>query len=390
MDVLKGRLVKGFKSGSLLSFLVVLQFTISVTLIIGTLVVSDQLSYMQQKNIGFNRNQVLIVKNIEATPSPTVFKQEIKQIAGVTSATLSRFEPTGNERWHNFGNIKESSNSIQTEFWPVDEDYLTTMGINLTAGRNFSSRVQSDSSATLLNETAAALMNFRADPLDRRIYYGSKEFHVIGVVKDFNFNSLKENITPLVFVLTTPLIQSWSGIQTDLSIRVGAGRLPVVLAALEKSWKDLSLHQQLDYSFMDEDFGKIYRSEQRLSQLFGIFTTLAILIACLGLFSLAAYAAEQRRKEIGIRKVLGAETTGIVALLSKDFLKLVFLSILIAAPIAWLTMHKWLQGFAYRDAIHWLDFVLAATGALIIAFVTISFQSVKAAIMNPVDSLRSE
>lgn len=247
--------------------------------------------------------------------------------------------------------------------------------------------MSTDSSGIIVNETTARLLGYSDAPLDKKISYAyfpdRKEFHIIGVVKDFNFNSLRDNITPLAMVMDRR-----GG--TDLGIRADAGDWPSLLARVEDKWKALSPHQQFTYSFMDKDFETIYRTEQHMGYLSIVFTTLAIIIACLGLFGLAAYAAEQRNREIGIRKILGADVTTLVALLSKDFIRLVIIAILIALPLAWWAMNKWLESFAYRDNIQWWSLAAAALGALVIAFITISFQSIKAAVANPVDSLRAE
>lgn len=378
VHVLKGKLSAGFKGSKLRSFLVVFQFGISIFLIIGTLVVYNQLNYIQSKDLGFNRDQVLIVKNVTTLKDPKILKQETKQIAGVINATLTSFLPTGTLR---FPNVFESSSGkkIQGEFWTVDEDYISTMGMKLAAGRNFSNQFATDSSAMIINETAAKMLGYNGDPSERI----NEKYHIIGVVKDFNFSSLRDNVTPLVMV-TAP---DW---MASLNIKVNTANLPALMARIESTWKQLSPNQHFEYSFMDEDFNAMYNNEQHMGKLFFVFTTLAIIIACLGLFGLAAYAAEQRTREIGIRKVLGADVSALVAMLSKDFIKLVLISIFIATPLAWWAMHQWLQGFAYRQNIQWWVIASAALGSVIIAFITVSFQSIKAAVANPVDSLRSE
>ncbi|MDB5128771.1 ABC transporter permease [Mucilaginibacter sp.] len=381
IDVLKGKLSAGFKGSTLRSFLVVFQFSISIFLIIGTLVVYNQLAYIKNKDLGFNRNQVLIVKNAGALANPQTLKQEVKQLPEVIDATLSSFLPTGTLRWTNTLSAI-SGKSVQTEFWRVDKDYLNTMGMKLVQGRNFSDQFLTDSSALIINETAVKMLGYNGDPSEKIINI-NREYHIIGVVKDFNFNSLKDNVTPLVMTMTSDDMAS-------LSIKISTGNLSALMNKLENKWKALAPNQQFEYSFMDEDFNTMYNNEQRMGKLFITFTTLAIIIACLGLFSLAAYAAEQRNKEIGIRKVLGASVSAIVGMLSKDFIKLVLISFIIAAPLAWLAMHKWLEGFAYRQNMQWWVVAIAGIGAVVIAFATISTQSFKAAVANPADSLKSE
>ena len=387
VDVLKGKLSAGFKGGALRSTLVVFQFSISIFLIIGTLVIYNQLHYIQNKDLGFNRSQVLTINSVNTLNNTQLFKQQIKQLPGVVNATLTSYLPVGGYR--SIGFISTDQNNGQsTQLWKVDEDYLNTMGIELKQGRGFSAQLKTDSSAVVINETAAKILGYHGDPVNKSLYTGvgkdiKKKYTVIGVVKDFNFSSLRDNVEPLVMVMENDWL-------ARLSVRVNTNNLPAMLARIEATWKTAAPHEHFEYSFMDADFDALYRTEQRMGNLFIAFTTLAVFIACLGLFSLAAYAAEQRNKEIGIRKILGAGVSTIVTMLSKDFIKLVFISIIIATPLAWLIMNKWLQGYAYRQNIQWWMLLSAAVGALVIAFATISSQSFKAARSNPVDSLRSE
>lgn len=385
VDVLKGKLSAGFKGSALRSTLVVIQFGVAVFLIIGTLVIYNQLSYIQNKDLGFKRSQVLTIKNVTVLQNPLTLKQEIKQLPGVTDATLTSFLPTGGSKWLN--SVANDKNGMLTQFWTIDEDYLNTMGMTLKNGRSFSAQIASDSSGMIINETAAKMFGLPDNPIDKTLTTGQaeneKRYHIVGVVKDFNFSSLRDNITPLVMTMG----HDW---RASLSVRLSTDNLPALLHKIEANWKTLAPNEHFEYSFMDEDFDALYRTEQRMGTLFIVFASLAILIACLGLFGLAAYAAGQRVREIGIRKVLGASATGLVTLLAKDFIKLVFISIIIATPLAWLIMQKWLQGFAYREGIHWWVFIATGFGAIIIAFVTVSFQSVKAAMANPVESLRAE
>jgi len=395
INVLKGKLSAGFKGGGFRNFLVVLQFSVSIFLIIGTIVIYNQLNYIQHKNLGFDRSHVVVVKNTVGLANAKTFKEQVKQIAGVSNASLSGFLPTGSLRQPNSvftTRVPNSKNALFTEIWPVDEDYLPTMGMKLSKGRNFEKGSIADSTGMIINETAARMLGFTNDPLGKKLYYvperdgGSdtsiKEYRVIGVIKDFNFASLRDNITPVVMMLANN--------NGALSIKLSGTNVTPYVSQIENKWNQLSPNQHFGYSFMDEDFNTAYRTEQRTGKLFLIFTTLAVVIACLGLFSLAAYAAEQRNKEIGIRKVLGASVSAIVGMLSKDFIKLVLVSFAIAAPLAWLVMHKWLQGFAYRQNIQWWVVAAAGLGALAIAFVTISTQSFKAAVANPAESLKGE
>jgi putative ABC transport system permease protein len=386
VDVLKGKIATGFKGGMLRSFLVIFQFSISIFLIIGTLIIYNQLKYIQDKDLGFNRNQLLIVKNVNALNDPRILKQEIKQLPGVIDATLSAYFPTNTTHFPNSVSSEHKS-GLLAEYWSVDEDYLHTMGMHMVSGRGFSNQFSSDSLAMVINQTAASMLGFNNDALNKTLTTGqganTKTYHIIGIVKDFNFSSLRDNISPLVMVMN----QDW---RTWLCIKMNTKNLPAFLNQAEQKWKTLAPNLQFEYSFMDADFDAMYRVEQRMGNLFVVFTSLAIIIACLGLFGLAAYAAEQRNREIGIRKILGASVFTLVTMLSKDFIKLVFISIIIATPLAWLVMNKWLQGYAYRQNIQWWVLVIAGVGAVFIALVTISAQSFKAAIANPAETLKSE
>jgi putative ABC transport system permease protein len=300
---------------------------------------------------------------------------------------MSSYQPTGDDRLKTglFPDREiDVKKDILSEFWSVDEDYINTMGLQLISGRNFSKQMASDTAAVIVNEAFAEKFG-QKDPLGKFIYrdsYGVQQFHIVGVVKNFHFESLRDKISPLALVYAPD--------NGAISIKVKTADLSGLMSQIENKWKRFSPNQQFSYSFMDQDFDTTYRSENRLGTLFISFSTLAILIACLGLFGLAAYAAEQRTKEIGIRKVLGASVSGIVGMLSMDFIKLVFISIVIASPLAWYFMNKWLQDFAYRTDLHWWILGIAGAIAVLIAFFTISFQSVKAALANPVKSLRSE
>ncbi|HEY8896615.1 MAG TPA: ABC transporter permease [Niastella sp.] len=386
--VLKGRLAAGFKRSFLRSTLVVFQFSVSIFLIISTLVVYNQLSYMHNKDIGFNKSQMLVIKNTGRLGNGIDnFKQELKQLPGVEEVTMSPFLPTGRER-----NITglfpqlpiDISQDVLAEFWQVDDNYLKTMGMQLISGRNFSNKLASDSSAMIVNEAFVKKMGF-TDPLNKVVYrnsYALQQYHIVGVVKDFNFSSLRENVEPLVLVN-----ERHNG---AITARISSTSLPVLMKQVENKWKQLTGNIQFTWSFMDEDFEAIYRAEQRMKEIFISFSVLAIVIACMGLFGLTAYAAEQRNKEIAIRKVIGAGTGSIINLMSADFIKLVGISILIASPLGWFAMNKWLQDFAYRTHIGASVFLVAGLLALLIAVLTISFQTIRAALANPVNSLRTE
>jgi len=394
INVLKGKLTGGFKGSGLRGFLVVLQFSISIFLIVGTLVIYNQLNFIQTKDLGYNRSQVLIVQNtFELNSQARVFKQEVKQLAGVVDASLTGFLPTSN--WKNTAVFFKDATFDQKkalfpQTWEVDEDYIKTLDMKMAAGRNFSSQMLTDSSGIIINEAAAKFLGLN-DPLNKPLFKSnggnqnianSKEYHIIGVVKDFNFSSLRNVISPVVLVLAQN--------RGALSIRVHTTNLPALLSQIKDKWKGLSPNVQMNFSFMDQDFDATYRMEQSFGTISMVFTSLAIIIACLGLFGLAAYAAEQRSKEIGIRKILGASMARITSMLSFDFMKLAFIAMVISLPLGWFFMTKWLQNFAYRINMQWWMLAVAGVTAILIALVTVSFQSIKAALNNPVDSLRSE
>lgn len=270
--------------------------------------------------------------------------------------------------------------------WVIDEDYLKTMGMELINGRNFSREFISDSNAMIINETTAGLLGY-ADPVGKKIYYSDngkdiKPLTIIGVVRNFHFESLRQTVGPLCFRL---------GKSTGFAIfKINTGDVNNLVSKVESTWKKMAAGMPFSYRFLDDAFDQMYRTEQRIGKLAIAFAILAILIACMGLFGLATYAAEQRIKEIGIRKVLGASVNNIVEMLSRDFLKLVIISAIIAFPIAGWAMYSWLQDFAYRITVPWWAFLLAGAIALFIALATISFQAIRAAIANPVKALRSE
>ncbi|HRI20342.1 MAG TPA: ABC transporter permease [Panacibacter sp.] len=395
IDVLKGKTAKGFKNSWLRSSLVVFQFSISIILIIGTIVIYNQLDYIQSKKIGYNRDQVLVLHNawyLDKQIKP--FRDELLNIPGVTNATISGDLPTGtnfdNEGWFRDASMDAAKAVVLTNFF-VDDNYIPTLGMEMAAGRNFSKDFPSDSTAIILNEAAVNILGFK-DPLKETLYRpnfsdqnginGALGYRVVGIVKDFNFSSMHQHVGPLIIQLS----ENWGSI----AMRVNTQNISAVINTVESKWKNMVPAQPFNYSFMDADFNKTYTAEQQTGKLFITFAVFAIFIGCLGLFGLVTYAAEQRTKEIGVRKVLGASVGGIVTMLSKDFAKLVLIASVIAFPIAWWAMYEWLQSFAYRITISWWVFVVAGAAAIVIALITVSFQAIKAAIANPVKSLRTE
>ena len=390
--VLKGNVAAGFKTGWLRNSLVVFQFGISIFLLVGTAVIYRQLGYIHNRALGFNREQVLIVDNTWHLGNDVrAFKEKLLKLPGVEGATMTGFLPTSDSRNDDAIFLSpdlDTKKAISMQTWQVDENYIPVLGMKMAAGRNFSKEFLTDSNAAIVNEAAVRLMQ-GADPMRQNLYEMEDlqtkkldKYHIVGVVKDFNFNSLREVVTPMVLFLHEN--------RGRLALRVNPANVPRLVGEIGDIWRQMAPSQPFSYTFMDDEFNNIYRTEQRMGGISLSFALLAIFIACLGLFGLAAYAAEQRTREIGIRKVLGASVGGIVSLLSRDFLRLVVVSAVIAFPLAWWAMHHWLQDFAYRITIGWEVFVLAGVVAVGIALMTVSFQAIRAALSNPVKSLRSE
>jgi putative ABC transport system permease protein len=389
--VLKGKIASGLKGSTLRSVLVVGQFVISIALIISTIVIYNQLNYIRSRETGFDRDQVLVIHNAYLAGDPVkTFRKELTQLSGVADATLSGDLPTvgsgyDQEGWFRTPSMDTKGAVVLTNLF-VDEHYIPTLGMKIVQGRNFSIDFPSDSTGIILNESAVQLLGWK-DPIHQLFYrpgdsMKSVAYHVIGVVKDFNFSSMHDKVGPLII--------NMGDNRGSLAVRLRGGNIIAPVNQIESKWKAMANGVPFTYTFMDDDFNKLYQSEKQTGQLFISFAVFAIFIACLGLFGLVTYAAEQRMKEIGIRKVLGAKVGGIVGLLSRDFIKLVLIASLIAFPIAWWGMHQWLQSFAYRIGISWWIFVIAGGTAILIALLTVSVQTIRAAIANPIRSLRSE
>ncbi len=366
--------------------LVVFQFAISVALIAGTLIVHEQLGFVLNRQLGFEKEQVLVIKRASALGRQReAFKQRLLQHPGVISAAMSNTLPGklyGRSMYRAFGAPPENSYGMHEMY--VDEDFLSTMNITLAAGRNFSREFATDSSALVLNEAAVKQFGWTEAVGQQVIQPGDSLWRgaVIGVVKDFHFESLHKPIQPLV-ILYQPL-------NSLMSARLRPENIAATVQAAESLWKELAPQQPFEFSFLDQDFDALYRAEARTGKIFNLFAALAIFIACLGLFGLASYTIEKRTKEIGVRKVLGATVANVIALLSKEFVKLVIVAMLIATPIAYSIMSRWLQDFAYRIDIGWWVFALAGGLGLIIALLTVSTQAIRAALANPVEALRYE
>lgn len=393
VKVLKGSVSQGAKSKKLRSGLVVTQFAISIILIIGTVVIYQQLQFVQQKNPGYEKSQVLIVENAYGLEQNLpVFKENMKRLPQVENVTISSFLPVPSSRTDTpfyTGSQMTNENSVSMQIWNVDYDYIPTLKMEMADGRNFSRDMGTDSSAIVINQKAADLFGFE-NPIGEEIRtlneFGEDEgytaYHVIGVVEDFHFESMHQNIGALGLRLGRS-----SGLA---AIRFDAAGASEIIQTARREWDKLAPDQPFSYTFMNSSFESMYRAEQRMGTIMTIFSALAIFVAYLGLFAMAAFSAEQRTKEIGVRKVLGATVTDIVSLLSKDYILLVLIGFAIAVPIAWYTMSGWLRDFAYRIDINIWMFIGAGAVTLVIALLTVSWQSIKAALMNPVKSLRNE
>lgn len=385
--VLKGKLSSGFKSSWLRNSLVTFQFVTSILLIVGTLVIYNQLNYIHNKQLGYDRQQVLVIGNTQSLwVHAKGFRDDVLKLPGVTGGTMTSTLPTEsntNTNVYSKDAARSEGQVMGINEWYIDTEYFPTLGMQMASGRNFSPDMPTDTNTVIINETAARLLGY-TDISDKYLYNGNQQLKVIGIVKDFNAGSLRDKIPPAVFIL--------GEFRDRMAFRVNTKDLQQTINKIAQLYhaRPLMQGQPFTYSFMDDDFNRLYQSEERTGKLFISFAILAIVIASLGVFGLITYAAEQRTKEIGIRKVMGASVSSIVAMLSADFVKLIALAAVIAVPLAWLLMNKWLQNFAYRINISWLVFVLSILLMMVVTLVTISVKAIKAALINPIKSLRSE
>jgi len=360
---------------------------------VGTLIVLKQLRFFRNTDMGFNKENVLIITSTNRLgESEESFRDVITQIQGIVSASTTTSIPSGSafgdsykaQPDENVADVKD----IGLNSFMVDESFIPTLGIKVVQGRNFS-KAFSDSASIILNQEAVRQIGWK-DPIGKWVDYPGGDnvrFKVIGVVKNFNIESLQAAITPFALFHLSSKTYDFGH---NVIAKVRSQDLSKVINQVESKWKSFASAEPFDYNFLDAAFDSQYRSEQRLGSIFSIFAVLSIFIACLGLFGLSAFMAERRTKEIGVRKVLGASVSNVVVLLSKDFLRLTLIAIVIAFPVAWYFMNKWLEDFAYRINITWTIFLIAGFGTLIITLVTISFQAIGAAVANPVKSLRTE
>jgi cell division protein FtsX len=386
VQVLKGSLRFGTGATWFRKGLVVFQFILSILLLIVTIVVSRQTDYLQHKNLGYDRENLIYVPLVgDLVPKYKVFKQEASAMPGIKLVDRTGQLPhdmrakTINVDWEG----KDPNTAISFAQARVGYDFVALMGLKVIKGRPFSRQFASDSSAYLVNEEAVARMGFK-DPLGKEFVLDGKKGRIIGVLRNFHINSLHQSIEPLVYALKENMPFGLA------LIRSQPGEVKKALASLEKLCKQINPNYPFTYLFADEEYAKLYRSEQVITTLTSEFALLAILISCLGLLGLAMFSAEQRTKEIGIRKVMGASEAGIVALFSKDFLKLVAVSFLIASPLAGYAVNQWLQGFAYRVELSWWIYAVAGALTLAVALLTVSLQVLRVAMSNPGRTLRTE
>ena len=389
ISVLRGNTGSSRGSSLLRNILVIFQFAISIFLITGTLVIYQQLKLFQNIKLGFNKEQVLVVRNPGALGNNVMpFKEVLRNNRNVIDVSGSNTLPG-----RSFSNIGFGAEGVEKSFTlnlcVCDYDFLNTLKLEMAQGRFFSREFSTDSHAAILNEKAVKLLGWE-NPIGKKINNWSRNrgnFTVVGVIKDYHYESLHQEIRPQALFLSGGYYQN---IESYISVRLNTENISETVKYVGSTWNDFAPEKPFEYSFLDEDYDNLYINEKQTRKLFTIFSFFAIFIACLGLFGLASFSADQRTKEIGIRKVLGASVPRIVNILNKNFIKWVLVANLIAWPAAWFIMNSWLQNFAYRIKLSWWMFILAAVLALLIALITVSFQTVKAALKNPIDSLRYE
>jgi putative ABC transport system permease protein len=394
IEVLKGKMTATTKGGALRKGLVVFQFAASLFLLIGTLVVYRQIQYMRKQSLGINIDQTLVVKppvvvsDSTYLKSMTAFKEKLNQQSFVKGVTISSSIPGEPVDW-NAGGIKlvgtDESTQKQYRVIAVDYDYIKLYGIKLIAGRPFSKEFGSDDHTVIFNQKGFEQLGLAKpqDAIGKKIDFWGEQYTIVGVSENFHQQSLRESFEPLILRLS-PEVQGF------LSVKTTASQAKQTIEEAKAAWNTFFPGNTFEYFFLDDHFDEQYKADQKFGQVFGLFTSLAILVACLGLFGLASFTTLQRTKEIGIRKVLGATVPQILKLLYREFVWLLFIAFVLAVPIAWFVVTNWLQGYAFRIDMHWSYFLIPFGVIVIIALLTVSFQSVKAAVVNPVKSLRTE
>jgi putative ABC transport system permease protein len=386
INVLKGNLSLGSRSAHTRGALVVFQFTVSIVLIVSTVIIYRQMQYILNKELGFDKDQVLLLQGTGTLGDQLgTFKKELQQLRDVKSVSTSDYLPVdrtkrnGNSFWQE-GKMKEGQ-GISGQHWQVDHDYIKTMGMKIVQGRDFNEQMPTDAGAAIINQAMVHALGLE-DPVGQRITNGWRTWDVIGVVADFHFESMKDNIVPLCIAI---------GNHSDIvAVKVSTTDMQGTIQRITDTWKKLAPHQPVRYSFLDQRFAGMYDDIKRMGQIFTSFAVFTVIVACLGLFALSAFMVEQRSKEISIRLVLGASLNNILRLLTQNFIKLVLLSLVLATPIASYVMQRWLEDYTYRTEIGWDVFVIAGIIAVAIALFTVSYQSIRAALVKPVENLRSE
>jgi len=387
--VLKGGTKGGTKSALFRKVLVVFQFSLSIMLIIGTAVIHSQLQFIKHKDLGYDKNNVMIIpmpSRYKIGDSHETLKNELMKNPDILGVAATTQNPTNMERssismnWRG----KDPDSQITINYNVVTTDYVNTMKMEVIEGRGFSEEIASDrSGAVLLNEEAVREMGFE-NPIGEIItVYGNIKLTVIGVLKNFHFQPVHKKIDPMI-ITTGPVTSGYT------LIKLSGKRVPETIGFVKEIWQTIYPQIIFDYHFLEQDYDQLYRSEERIGTLLTYFAVLTVFVACLGLFGLSSFTTEQRTKEIGIRKVLGASVTNIILLLSKDFLKLVVIANILAWPFAYYFINNWLQNFAYRTSINWFFFLVSGILSLVIALLTVSIQSANSARANPVQSLRYE
>lgn len=394
IEVLKGRMISTSRGALLRKSLVVFQFAASFFLLAGTLVVYQQIQFMRKQKLGLNIDQTLVVRSpLVVTDSTyvrdmTALKDNLNQQTSIKGVAISTSIPGEPVRW-NAGGIKlvgtEESTQKQYRVIGVDYDYLNMYGLKLIAGRTFSKEYGADANVVLFNQKGFEQLGLAKpeDAIGKRIDFWGDQYTIVGITENFHQQSLREAFEPLIFRLI-PSVRGY------MSVRVSADNASASIAQVKQAWNNYFPGNTFEYFFLDDHFNEQYNADQRFGKIFGLFTSFALLVACMGLFGLASFTTIQRTKEIGIRKVLGASVPGILRLLYREFALLILIAFLVAAPIAWYAMHTWLQGYPFRTGIHWTYFILPFVTIMFVALSTVSFQSIKAAIANPVKTLRTE
>jgi putative ABC transport system permease protein len=386
INVLKDKLSSGSKSSGLRSSLVIFQFTISIILIVGTLIVNQQMDFILNSKVGFEKDQVVQIYSTNILNDRVeTFKEALKKLPCVSSVSISDYLPIEGTKRNRNGFTNEgkenTEESVGGQAWVIDEDYIETMGMKLVEGRNFISGRATDEKAVIMNQAMAKELKLD-DPFGKRISRNGQLFEVVGVVEDFNFNTMKQTVQPLCF---------FRGISpTITSVKMNTTDVSAVLASMEAKWAEFVPNMAFRYEFMDASFAKMYDNVSRIKVIFTTFAILAILVACLGLLALSAFMVEQRSKEMSVRKVLGASVQTIFKLLTKNFIILIVVALFVAIPIAYYLMQTWLQDYEYRIEMSWSVFAVAGVVATTIAFLTVSYHAVKLAFINPAKVLRSE